>query len=189
MVKDQLSVTWKGKVKRREIKEESWLLRKNQGLKKDLFGFSSNYKTSPAPRWEGSSELPVVAVTLVFIKVSLATGKHRHSQMLGICLAPRVTCCFKTANETQNEAGAHQDLSFFQQHRDVGGWLVPAVPVAGRGEARRGSELLSSSQVIAASCSSLGNIHEGSVTPHSFIHGGGQRTGQVTELRCVTGTG
>lgn len=35
------------------------------GSKERLFGFSSNYKTSPAPRWEGSSELPVIAVTSV----------------------------------------------------------------------------------------------------------------------------
>lgn len=129
------------------------------------------------PQLPGSSrELPVIAVTLVFTKVSLATGKHRHSQMPGICLTPRVTCCFKTANERQHKVGAHQDLSFFQQHRDVGCWLVSAVPVAGRGEARHGSGLLTSPQAIAqpASCSSLGNTHEGSVTPHSFIHGGGQ---------------
>lgn len=68
---------------------------------------------------------------------------------------------------------------------------MPAVLVAGRGEARRGSGLLTSSQAIPqpASCSSLGNIHEGSVTPQRFICGGGQRTGEVTELRCVTGTG
>lgn len=162
--------------------------KEKSGSEDRLLGFSSNYKTSPAPRWEGSSELPVIAVTLVFIKVSLATGKHRHSQMPGICLAPRVTCCFKTPNEMQHKVGAHQDLSFFQQHRDVGCWLVPAVPVAGRGDARQGSGLLTSAQAIAqpASCSSLGNIHEGSVTPQFHLW---WRTGQVTELRFVTGTG
>lgn len=145
--------------------------KEKSGSEDRLFGFSSNYKTSPAPRWEGSSELPVIAVTLVFIKVSLATGKHRHSQMPGICLAPRVTCCFKTANEMQPQVGAHQDLSFVQQHRDEGCWLVPAVPVAGRGEARQGSGLLTSPQATAhpASCSSLGNIHKGSVTPQFHL--------------------
>lgn len=61
-----------------------------------LFASSSNYKTSAAPRRESSSELPVIAVTLVLIKVSLATGKHRHSQMPGICLALRVIYCFKS---------------------------------------------------------------------------------------------
>lgn len=65
------------------------------GPEERLFGSFSNYKMSKAPRRDSSSELPVAVVTPVFIKVSLATGKHRHSQMPGICLALRVTYCFK----------------------------------------------------------------------------------------------
>jgi len=84
-------------VKRREIKEEELVAKGKSWSEQRLFGSSSNYKTSPAPRRESSSELPVIAVTLVFIKVSLATGKHRHSQMPGICLALRVTYCFKNS--------------------------------------------------------------------------------------------
>lgn len=36
--------------------------KRKSGSEERLFGFSSNYKTSPAPRWEGSSELPVIAL-------------------------------------------------------------------------------------------------------------------------------
>lgn len=65
------------------------------GTEERLLGSSNNYKTFPAPQRESSSELPVIVVTVVFTKVSLVTGKHRHSQMPGICLAIRVTYCFK----------------------------------------------------------------------------------------------
>lgn len=65
------------------------------GTEERLLDSSNNYKTSPAPRRESSSELPVIVVTVVFIKVSLATGKHRHGRMPDICLALRVTYCFK----------------------------------------------------------------------------------------------
>lgn len=56
--------------------------KEKSGSEERLLGSSSNYKTLPGPR----SKLPVIAVTLVFIKVILATGTHRHSQMPGIWL-------------------------------------------------------------------------------------------------------
>lgn len=178
-------------MKRRKTKEESWLLRENQGLKKDFFGSSSNYKTSPAPRRESSSELPVIVVTLVFIKVSLATRKHRHSQMPGICLALRVTYCFKNCKWNAAQSWSTPGLELSPAARSP--WqaaCVPAVLVAHGGKARRGSGLLTSSQNIAqpASCSGLGNIGEDSMTWERFIHDGGQRIGQVNNLRCGTGT-
>lgn len=162
------------------------------GSEERLFGSSSNYKTSPAPRRESSSELPVIVVTLVFIKVSLATGKHRHSQMPGICLALRVSYCFKNRkwNAARNWSTPGLELSpaawsmweaaLCQQCL----WLGEVKPDVGLGS----SPLPKPSIAQPASSDSLGNVGGDSVTWQRFIRGGGERTGQVTDLRCGTGT-